>query len=109
VLCIIVYNCPRLIWENQGYIHQNKSIKQLTKSPEDCYIANWHYYLSINNEGHGKQSSKLKSYKLFKNSYTLENYLLDKQHIESRKEFTKLRISSHNLQIESDRYAKYAI
>ena len=51
--------------------------------------------------------NKLRTYRTFKTSYCLENYLLSSNN--SRKEistFTKIRISCHKLHIEEGRYRK---
>jgi hypothetical protein len=49
---------------------------------------------------------KLRTYKLFKYRFSLENYMLCIKNVVKRKEFSKLRISSHSLRIESARYVK---
>ena len=48
--------------------------------------------------------SKLKIYNICKNNFGLEKYLTIVNNFELRRSFTKLRISSHRLQIELDRY-----
>ena len=50
-------------------------------------------------------SGKLRTYSKFKNTFCLENYIIQfPLHI--RRNLTKLRISSHNLAIETGRYVK---
>jgi hypothetical protein len=63
------------------------------------YDTSWWSQIDNNN-------SKLRTYKHFKSSPSLENYLLEISDVQKRKEFTKLRISSHQLQIELGRYTK---
>ena len=50
-------------------------------------------------------TSKLESYALFKRSFKIENYLSTVD-LSSRKMFTKLRTSSHSLNIETGRFTK---
>lgn len=50
-----------------------------------------------------KYSSKLKNYAKFKVDFNIENYLLFMP-TKSRRNFTKFRISNHNLSIETGRY-----
>ena len=50
------------------------------------------------------QGNKLRTYRLFKNVYKLENYLLEIKNSHHRKMLTKFRISSHDLEIERGRY-----
>ena len=51
-------------------------------------------------------SFKLRTYAKFKNTFNLESYLLSIKCINSRILFTKLRISAHDLLIETGRYTK---
>ena len=48
----------------------------------------------------------LRTYKTFKTCSFLENYLLHIPNVKLRNEFTKLRISSHRLQIETGRFTR---
>ena len=61
----------------------------------------WFDKLNINN-----LDSKLRTYSQFKQDFQIENYLLNFNNFEKRKYFTKLSISSHDLQIETGRYNK---
>ena len=49
---------------------------------------------------------KLRTYAKFKTTFNLKNYLLSIKCINSRILFTKLRISAHDLLIETGRYTK---
>ena len=51
-----------------------------------------------------KENSKLRTYSLFKNQFEMEKYLLHVKDKNVRSCFTKLRISSHKLMIETGRY-----
>ena len=54
----------------------------------------------------GIGENKLRSYRLFKKSFTFENYLIDIRNPCYRQHLTKLRLSSHSLNIESQRRSK---
>ncbi len=49
---------------------------------------------------------KLRTYKLFKQEYKLENYLLQLKDLRYIKVLITFRISSHSLRIETDRYER---
>ncbi|MDP6303844.1 MAG: reverse transcriptase family protein [Candidatus Nitrosopelagicus sp.] len=91
------------IWQNhlnaiKGHSHTSElRMKKFMTHIESLYVQDWKKYLS--------NSSKLSSYSTFKKSFKLENYLLIKS-VQTRKWFTKLRISNHNLPIETARYKK---
>lgn len=53
-----------------------------------------------------REDSKLRTYKEFKQEVQLENYLLTIKDITKRKQFRRLRISSHQLHIETGRHRK---
>ena len=50
--------------------------------------------------------SKLRTYVTFKRSFELENYLLTLKNFSKRSTLTRLRISAHDLRIETGRYNK---
>ncbi len=87
------------VWENQGSKYRHKTIRLFNNSLMDIYNNAWQTHIS-------KPDSKLRTYKTFKSTTFLENYLLEITDVEKRKEFTKLRISSHKLQIELGRYTR---
>jgi len=86
------------VWENQGTKYKHKTICLLKSALYQIYDKSW--WAQINSE-----DSKLRTYKTFKSSPFLENYILEFP-MHARKEFTKLRISSHQLQIELGRYTR---
>jgi len=86
------------VWDNQGSKKQNKILWILKERIQNRYESNWKDYIS-------NFSSKLKSYKLFKNKFQLENYIIKKKFLD-RINFTKLRISAHKLHCETGRYTK---
>ena len=64
------------------------------------------HYLSQNGKKQINKfsDSKLKIYNICKNNFGLEKYLTIVNNFELRRSFTKLRTSSHRLQIELGRY-----
>ena len=53
-----------------------------------------------------EKNPKLRTYKHFKNEYSLETYLTQNKNLNFPLALLRLRISSHNLRIETGRYAK---
>ena len=53
-----------------------------------------------------KESSKLRTYALFKTEVGLEPYLIDIKNFDMRSKVTKFRLSNHKLSIETGRYDK---
>ncbi len=64
----------------------------------DYYEKSWQKLRNNNSEG------KLCSYSKFKSKFCLENYLTIIKSFEQRRNFTRLRISAHKLEIERGRY-----
>ena len=64
---------------------------------KQMYINDWQNIIK-------KENSKLRTYSLFKNQFEMEKYLLHVKDKNVRSCFTKLRISSHKLMIETGRY-----
>ena len=87
------------VWHNQGTLGINKTIHvlQLRSNIYEQYDDNWRQYMARND-------SKLRTYKQFKQEIYLENYLITLKNPKLRREFTKLRISAHKLNIELGRY-----
>ena len=50
--------------------------------------------------------SKLRTYALIKTEIGMEKYLVEAQNVQMRVKYTKFRLSSHNLMIETGRYKK---
>ena len=53
-----------------------------------------------------ENTSKLRTYSLFKSDLGMEPYLLDIKNFEMRAKITKFRLSNHNLRIETGRHEK---
>jgi exonuclease III len=56
-----------------------------------------------------KKGKKLRTYCLFKDIYKYEPYLDQVKNVRHRKDFTRLRISAHDLNIERGRYANLQV
>ena len=69
------------------------------KNMQDLYSNQWLTAINV------KSDNKLRCYANFKTEFKLENYLLMLP-AKSRRSLTKLRISNHNLAIETGRYTK---
>ena len=59
------------------------------------------------NNQHGK--NKLRLYKLFKKNFEMESYLYGKLDKLEKKILSRIRLSSHNLEIESGRHMKIPV
>jgi hypothetical protein len=87
------------IWESQGTEEFSINTLLLKQKMKTCYIDNWKHHIS--REGH----NKLYTYSTFKKEFMIENYILHNE-VSKRRNFTKLRISAHNLAIETGRYTR---
>ena len=85
------------VWFNQGTRTKCKQARIFKQSLLELYDCNWWNDMC-------RDDAKLRTYKEFKNSIEMGKYLLTVQNPMTRKEFTKLRISAHQLQIELGRY-----
>lgn len=86
------------LWQDQGSKYKNKIAKTLTAKLQAQHDAEWYALIS-------KQESKLRTYSMFKKEYNMENYLLICKSKQCR-EFSKLRISAHQLRVETGRYTR---
>ena len=72
-------------------------IKQL----KEHYTRNLLNVITKNDSIRPSNGSKLRTYKLFKNNLCFEPYLEKIRNVKHRLNLTKLRVSSHNLYIET--------
>jgi hypothetical protein len=86
------------VWQDQGSKFKSKMIKTLNLNMFADYDKQWHNLVC-------KPDSKLRTYGTFKTEYCLENYFWFSC-TDKRREFSKLRISAHQLRIESGRYTR---
>jgi len=96
------FNHP-MIWESQGDIDTPINSKFFTESLESKYTSQWKSHIAKAEDP--LIPNKLRSYADFKSDFKIENYILSCP-LENRRLFSKLRISSHNLSIETGRYTK---
>ena len=90
------------VWTNHGTKYRHKIKRVLQNNIANSYDE---YWLREMNRG----DSKLRVYKDFKQTVNLENYLVgtyNRSVRTKRREFTKLRISAHQLRIETGRYSR---
>ena len=85
------------IWSNQGTKYRHKIKRILTNNTIRNYDMQWNALMN-------KEDSKLRTYRLVKTDIGLENYLLGHTRPTMRKEFTKLRLSAHQLRVETGRH-----
>ena len=97
------------VWENKGTFSKKKLIKAVKCKLLERY--NFFFKKAISGEitVKGRTLDKHRTFKTFKNNFQLENYIcikLDKHLIFN---LSKLRISNHQLEIETGRYSKKAV
>ena len=94
---ILYYFDHNSAWTNQGFRTLKNVPKSFEKNVYHRYSQSWMRSLHL--------SDKLRTYRTFKATFELENYLL--QHpLHKRKCLSRLRISAHHLNIEYGRYHK---
>ena len=90
-------------WENVRDTTIEPCVKTLSEKLCSEYTRLWAKFIN----GDGRDSNKLRTYCTFKNpNFRREKYLDLSIPIYKRKNFSKLRISAHDLQIEKGRYNK---
>lgn len=87
------------IWINHGTLYRNKMVTIFKSRLEHCYSEQWLKYINDSDN-----NPKLRTYKLFKKSFTTENYVLQASNVSLRRQFTKLRLSCHSLRVETGRH-----
>ena len=70
------------------------------------FIQTWNSYLLRNHSIRGNSGNKLRTYRLFKDTFDLEPYLLNVKNTSYRVALTRLRVGSHSLAIEVGRFHK---
>jgi hypothetical protein len=83
---------------------QNINIKQYNQIKENMYRNYMRESLDKINDS--DTNPKLRTYKLFKSEYKMEPYLTSLRNVNHMLALTRLRISSHNLAIETGRYTQ---
>ena len=79
-------------------------INTIKRDMSEEFIKQWKSEL-FNDRGNAN-GNKLRSYRLYKNTFKMEEYLLQVSYKPYRSTLAKLRLSAHKLQIEIGRYVK---
>ena len=87
-------------WDNQGETETSINIINIKADILNQYSSAWLNHITRENV-----PNKLLNYSSFKTKFAMENYVLCLP-VNKRKNFTKLRISSHPLEIEKGRYSR---
>jgi hypothetical protein len=93
------------VWENQGSLYKNKTVKIPKSNMLDRYEHNWLAHVGLS-PTFGTTGTKLRTYIQFKHTFGLENYILVERKFQRRQNMAKLRISAHSLCIETGRYRR---
>lgn len=97
-----VYSLQELDWDPYTPHNPNLPIMALHQLMSN-YDSSW--VNAINKNYITNAPNKLKSYSSFKSVFEMENYIMCMNKMK-RRQFTKLRISSHHLAIETGRYTR---
>ena len=90
-------------WDNQGHFNGSVYSTPFKLLLESNYESQWLSH--INGNANPLNPNKLRNYAKFKTSFRIENYVLG-CNLKCRRNFTKLRISSHRLAIKTGRYTR---
>ena len=72
----------------------------------ESFIQYWNSELNIADVNSMRNSKGLRTYKMFKSKFAMEDYLINLHDFESRKIVAKFRCSDHTLMIETGRHKK---
>ena len=89
-------------WNNMGGNNIESCIQILLEKLHCNYEFSWLKYI----QGENRVNNKLRTYCTIKTSFCREEYLNMNLRLDKRKNLTKLRISAHDLKIETGRYTK---
>jgi len=92
-------------WNNLGSKSNNSLLKKMYAHIKNVYKLNWNDYVTRTPTDQ-ENGNKLRTYMMFKNTFRQENYLKSMSCTNHRKYFTRLRISAHNLKIETGRHTR---
>jgi len=90
------------VWSEQGSEEILNVLKLLKDIMYIRYESDWAHLLCTETNS----TNKLRTYKLFKTTFTMENYVLHITNTKIHQNFTALRISNHLLNIETGRYKR---
>ena len=91
------------VWNNQHSYAAKKVSDMIKIKLKNNFKSAWKHTLAQRNE-----NNKLRCYKELNKDFGLENYLLYfKNNLMCRISLTKIRLSAHNLHIETERYKRH--
>ena len=97
----ILNNCGMSnIWETHSFPNEKWLVNAVKQKLRDIYITNWHAQLD--------KSDSATSYKIFKTTFGMENYLITLP-VKFRKAFIRIRTNNHRLPIETGRWRRAAM
>ena len=97
------------VWQNKGTFSKRKLINAVERKLIERYNSFFKEAINGRITVKGRTLDKLRTFKTFKNNYKLENYLCMKVDKHLIFNLAKLRISNHQLEIETGRYQKKVI
>ena len=101
---ILEYNGFRNVWLNKRlFVDKSRFLDHLQTRLRDQYCQVFYSSLFSDDES-SNFSTKLRTYRNFKNEYKMESYLSAVKQFKFRKAMSKLRLSNHCLHIERGRY-----
>ena len=89
------------VWNNQGTFNSASLVKCIKSKLKERFVLYWNKRMAYIDG-----TDKLRTYKLIKQAFELEQYLEIIPDRKQRKSITALRISAHMLQIERGRYIR---
>lgn len=90
------------IWDNNGIEFEDFPTKMINKLFKEKFLMQWESEFKLQLQ----PDKKLRTYAKFKENFELEKYLFVIKNVEVRKSLTRLRISAHNLPIETGRHKR---
>ena len=94
------------VWQNKGTFSKPKLVHAVKSKLLERYNIFFKEAVRGNITVKGRTLDKLRTFKTFKNSYKMENYIIMKLDKKIIFNFARLRISNHSLEIETGRYKK---
>ena len=82
-------------------LEQRKFIKRVESGLNERFMKQWQ--TKIKTSSSKKYKPKLRTYNLFKSDFKAEEYIHKENNFENRRQFSKLRLSDHKLEIELGR------
>ena len=97
------------VWRNKGTFSKRSLINAVEKKLIERYNSFFKEAITGRITVKGRTLDKLRTFKMFKNNYKMENYLSLKVDKHLVFNLAKFRISNHQLEIETGRYKKTRI